>query len=38
MNLNIARWGNSLALCIPADHARRALLMSYVDTGVLVAF
>jgi antitoxin MazE len=24
MNLNIARWGNSLALRIPADYARRA--------------
>lgn len=23
MNLNIARWGNSLALRIPADYARR---------------
>lgn len=24
MKLNIARWGNSLALRIPADYARRA--------------
>jgi antitoxin MazE len=24
MNLSIARWGNSLALRIPADYARRA--------------
>lgn len=24
MQLNIARWGNSLALRIPADYARRA--------------
>ncbi|MCK9380098.1 MAG: AbrB/MazE/SpoVT family DNA-binding domain-containing protein [Sulfuritalea sp.] len=24
MNLHIARWGNSLALRIPADYARRA--------------
>jgi len=24
MNLNIGRWGNSLALRIPADYARRA--------------
>ena len=24
MTLNIARWGNSLALRIPADYARRA--------------
>ena len=24
MNLTIARWGNSLALRIPADYARRA--------------
>lgn len=24
MNLNIARWGNSLALRIPADYARLA--------------
>lgn len=23
MKLNIARWGNSLAICIPAEYARR---------------
>jgi antitoxin MazE len=36
MRLNIARWGNSLALCIPADYARRIGLKEggSVETGL----